>query len=903
MKYNIRIDQVNYLKSALFVALSIFSSITLNAQTDQQFWFVAPEVTSNHGDNPIVFRVSAFSEDANITVSQPANPNFAPISLTIAAGTTETIDLTAFQNLIENQPANQALNKGLLLESSVPVTAYYEVNNFVNPEIFALKGKNALGQTFYTPFPTDYNNGAYTPLAISGFDIVATEDNTQITITPTADLVTHPAGVPFTISLNRGQTYSCISTSTNAATRPVGTSVASNKPIAITLKDDSGALGGCRDLMGDQLVPTGVIGTEYIVMKGFLNSNERAYVLAIENNTEVFLDGNATPVATLNIGQQFPIDIVNPTHYITSSAPVYVLHASGFGCELGSAILPSIQCTGSSSVFFTRSTNEFFGLNIMVRPGSEGSFLLNGSTTLVPASAFTVVPGSSGEWMTAQLSFDDAQIPVGTTSSLLNIATNSELFHLGIINGGNSTGCRYGYFSDFSSTYLGENQTVCINDSLLLDGGEGKDSYLWSTGDTIQQIYVYDPGEYWVVTIKDGCESSDTVNVVQDDPAIDLGDNVVACGSANLVLNPGPGFVDFLWNTNATSSTLNVTSPGTYWIEAFTSAGCRARDTVNVTFNEIPPILNVQFVSPVCEGAPLTLSATDVIGTISWNGPSNFTSSNDQVLFTDVALNQAGNYSVVQTVNGCDSPPAQFNIVVNESSSVSISGDTLICEGEISTLTAEGDFSGIVWSDGSTTESIEVGPGTWTVSSNSAEGCGDTATVVVLLAEPEALFSADPGNTILKGNSVDLSDSSFVFPGTNQVIYSWDFGDGNAALGPQQTYTYADTGTYNVTYVVTNSEGCLDTLISELKVIGDVIVPNVFSPNGDGKNDFFVIGNLEAFKNPAIWIYNRWGKLLYSSDNYQNNWDGEENPDGTYFFVLLLNDPEKEYKGTVFITR
>jgi gliding motility-associated-like protein len=76
-----------------------------------------------------------------------------------------------------------------------------------------------------------------------------------------------------------------------------------------------------------------------------------------------------------------------------------------------------------------------------------------------------------------------------------------------------------------------------------------------------------------------------------------------------------------------------------------------------------------------------------------------------------------------------------------------------------------------------------------------------------------------------------------------------------------------------------------------------------FSPNGDGKNDFFVIGNLEAFKNPAIWIYNRWGKLLYSSDNYQNNWDGEENPDGTYFFVLLLNDPEKEYKGTVFITR
>ena len=134
------------IKSTLFLLLSLIS-LGINAQTDDQFWFVAPEVTSNHGDNPIVIRVSAFAEDADITLSQPANPNFTPINLTVIAGSTESIDLTAFQTLIENQPANQVLNKGLLLESSVPVTAYYEVNNFVNPEIFALKGKNALGQT------------------------------------------------------------------------------------------------------------------------------------------------------------------------------------------------------------------------------------------------------------------------------------------------------------------------------------------------------------------------------------------------------------------------------------------------------------------------------------------------------------------------------------------------------------------------------------------------------------------------------------------------------------------------------------------------------------------------------------------------------------------------------------
>ena len=318
----------------------------LQAQTDTEFWFVAPEVTSGHGDAPIVMRVSASLQAADIVLSQPANPAFVPITLTIPPGTTQSIDLTPFQTQVENQPPDQILDKGILLESSVPVTAYYEVNNGFNPEIFPLKGDNALGIEFYTPFPTNYDNGGYSPAARSGFEIVATEDNTSITINPTADLIGHPAGVPFTITLNRGQTYSLLAVSTTATQRPVGTRITSNKPIAVTLKDDSAALGGCRDLMGDQLVPVGVIGREYIVMKGFLNSEERVYVLATTNNTEVFVDGNVTPNATLNSGEQFTIDVLNSTVFIACSQPVYVLHVSGFGCEMGSAVLPSIECTG-----------------------------------------------------------------------------------------------------------------------------------------------------------------------------------------------------------------------------------------------------------------------------------------------------------------------------------------------------------------------------------------------------------------------------------------------------------------------------------------------------------------------------------------------------------------------------
>ena len=877
-------------------------STVLQAQTDTEFWFVAPEVTSNHGDAPIVMRVSANTSPADITLSQPANPAFIPITLTIPAGTTQSIDLTPFQTLVENQPPDQVLDKGILLESSVPVTAYYEVNNGVNPEIFPLKGGNALGTTFYTPFPTNYDNGAYSPTARSGFEIVATEDNTSITINPTADLIGHPAGVPFTITLNRGQTYSLLAVSTTATQRPVGTRITSNKPIAVTLKDDSAALGGCRDLMGDQLVPVGVIGREYIVMKGFLNSEERVYVLATTNNTEVFVDGNATPNATLNSGEQFTIDVLNSTVFIACSQPVYVLHVSGFGCEMGSAVLPSIECTGSPSVFFTRSTSEFFGLNIMVRTGAEGSFSLNGSTTLVPANAFTPVNGSGGEWLSAQLSFSETDIAIGATSLLANTAQTGELFHLGIIHGGSGSGCRYGYFSDFASTYLGDNRVVCVNDSLLLDAGAGKDSYEWSTGDTTQSIYVQEPGTYWVVTIKDGCESTDTVNVIEEFPDLGLPDSLSGCGVPLLTLTPTNGFNDFLWSDGSTTAEISVNQNGNYFLEALSSAGCRARDTVAVTFAPVPPLPNLQFESPVCSGEDIQLSSPGAQGTVYWNGPQSFSEIGSDVFINNIATSQSGAYFVSQEEDGCRSDSVIFQIDVQQSVSLSFSGDTILCDGASSEIIVLGSDS-LLWNTGSTENTLELEQGNYTVYSTLASGCNDTLEINLLDAEPNANFSAEPELVVLVDTPLLLSDSSTTPAGTELVAFTWNFEGYPSLTGESIQITFSDTGTILLTYVVENDEGCRDTITAVILVIDDVVVPNVFSPNGDGKNDAFSIGNIEAFTNANLVIYNRWGKLIYENAAYQNDWTGDDYPDGTYFYVLDIPKLNKIYKGSVTICR
>ncbi|MBC7776649.1 MAG: IgGFc-binding protein, partial [Phycisphaerae bacterium] len=398
------------LKTASLSLLFTLLSLQAQSQKDTEFWFVAPEISQNFAsgfDNPVAFRFSTYGAPAVVNISQPANPAFPVQTLNIAPNSSGVLQLPPLFQFVENTPPNLVLNKGFLIESTSPITAYYEVigTSPNNPEIFSLKGKNALGTTFYTPFQnvTD-NSSGYTPLPHAAFDIVATEDNTLITITPTRAIVGHAANVPFNITLNRGQTYSGEAQGQLAAQHPTGSKIVSNKPIAVTIKDDllEGAplYGGfCRDLMGDQIVPIEKLGTRYVVQKGLLSGDEYAFVVATQGGTQVKLDGVAAGV--INTGQQINLSFTNGPHFIESSAPVYVLQMTGNNCELAGEILPALDCSGSNSVRFVRSTDEPFYLFLTTRNGFEDGFLLNGNVGLIQASSFQVVPGSSGEFVAA----------------------------------------------------------------------------------------------------------------------------------------------------------------------------------------------------------------------------------------------------------------------------------------------------------------------------------------------------------------------------------------------------------------------------------------------------------------------------------------------------------------------
>ena len=607
---------------ALFVVLGCLGMSSW-AQVDTEFWFVAPEVTATHGDSPVLLRFATFDAPADVVVDMPANGNYGVYNLTIPANSAVSIDLTDSLSWYENQPFNEVLDKGLHITSTTSISAYYEVNMGNNPDIFALKGDNALGTSFHLPFQNFTNNGFSTT---SGFDIVATEANTVVTITPSQDLVGHPAGVPFEVVLPvAGSTYAARAAGSESFQHATGTTVTSNRPVAVTLHDDSasGAMfgGGCLDLMGDQLVPDDVLGTEYVAVHGYLGGHDRLQIVATTNNTSVSVDGAV--VAVLQAGESHSHELNTPSAFIESSAPVAVWQSTGFGCELGGAQLPSVKCTGSNSTVFVRSTPEAMRLNVLVPAGGQGDFLFNGNSGVLTAGMFAPVPGNTN-WLFAQVTTLEGLIQVGQATRIENTST---IFHLGIINGGASSGTRFGYFSDYGALkYQAVNQTLhpCIGDLLTLEVDPIENGLYEWTG----------PNNFSATGIQ-----------------VDL-------GAASLV------------------------DSGTYVVQGFTGECEIENDTIEVVLHSPLPAPGLSGDLEACEGLTVTVGAD--VETVTWTGPNGFTSEGQYVVLPNLTTADAGVYVATMIDPYCpvSSDSLTVTVVTEEDLAVVWDDEKEFCPGQ-----------------------------------------------------------------------------------------------------------------------------------------------------------------------------------------------------------------------------
>ena len=139
--------------------------------------------------------------------------------------------------------------------------------------------------------------------------------------------------------------------------------------------------------------------------------------------------------------------------------------------------------------------------------------------------------------------------------------------------------------------------------------------------------------------------------------------------------------------------------------------------------------------------------------------------------------------------------------------------------------------------------------------------------------------------------------------GTPIYNYVW-----NTVTSTTETLNNISAGSY--TLIVTDNYNCEDTLVINLKCRHELLIPELFSPNGDSKNDNFIIKAIEYYPHNVLQVFNRWGSLVYSKKNYNNEWDGKSNasdtggkallPAGTYYVVLDFGDGEtKPYHGYV----
>lgn len=684
--------------------LQVFANCLL-AQTDTAFWFAAPEIAM-HGtytlDRPIYLRLSAYSISASVTVSQPANSSFSPIIVNIPANTSAVVNLTAFIDVIENKPPDQINNFGIHIGSSAPITAYYEILggettcSTCNPEFFSLKGKNALGTSFWIPMQKTYSNDLnYTPAPYSSFDIVATEDNTTVTILPTQNLTGHSANSAFSITLNKGQTYCASSASVTASLHPTGSKVTSSKPIAVTMKEDLLYISGYgSDIMGDQLIPESKIGTEYIVMKAPQSVNDQAVIVATQNGTQVFVNGILQ--TTLNQAQSYQYALnssATGVAYINTTLPVYLFQLTTCVGETGGAVLPPIGCNGSSNLSITRSTNQPYYIFLITRTGNESNFLFNGTAGVINASSFQSVPGTSNLWQYAIIDLSSVAI-VGSA----NYVTNSTgLFHLGLLQG-LLGGSGYGWFSDFSSlgstTFLEGCDGDVFNLAAIASSGA---TNVWYDGSTANTHNVSQSGVYWVQSTFAGCVRNDTFSLnLKPKLDVNLGNDATICSDTVSLLKVSNNYTSYLWQDSSTESQTVVGTTGLYWVQVDSVGFCGDRDSVYIIINEIyqPGLGND---TTLCIGDTLVLGTFVSGNSYQWNNASSI---------PQLVVTTGGIYSLTVTNGaGCKFVDSVLVDYYSGQPSFSLGSDTTIC----------GDFSkqlfaldGTVWSNGVVASTITI---------------------------------------------------------------------------------------------------------------------------------------------------------------------------------------------------
>ena len=731
---------------------------------------------------PQALIISTEFAQANVSIETADGFTFVQ-NVNVVVGTPVFINIP--DNVVEsNNVGNVERNKGLIIRSDFPIKAAYLVNNRNNKIILSIKGTASLGKAFRVVTPTRISDGDGGERQF--VSVMASEDNTQVNFSD-SPYALQGVTLPLTITLNRGETYMLKTQEGSAAELqgPLGMLITSDKPITVNTGCQHMEARGTTSREGgmDQAIPFERLGTEYVCIRGGINAvQDYVIVMGVENNTNIFLDGNPNPIAKIDAGTAFEVDItgnLGDPHYIRANKPIYAYHITGLGGggEFGMSILPPINpytCVGSKYSEFLRFGGIANHAYAIVPNAGLADLRLNGNLYTVNSVA-NPVPGlgdySVVNWQTNDL------------VNGINVVQSSEPLHLGLIVGDSGDGGTYGFFTEYQA------KVKALDPDILL------------------------PTEYYLVdTVCAEEVLTHTILAESCDPFHEI------IGVENAM-----GTVDF----QAGSMTFDYTAPSDSMLDIFK---VRFRNGLGLTgqvclgiFVAPKPEPTVSQDTTICEGESVPLLASGGIS-YSWDNASLLS---DATIPNPIATPLDSTLFTVTVTNDFQcSETDSVNVFVNVAPPISAGNDTSICEGESLGLLATGGLTytwspGLLLSDSTIADPIAtpLTTTTFTVIGRDNAGCENTDEIEIIL---------NPAPTVVAGN-----DTSICFADTLQLeasgalSYTWETNPSLSDTGIPNPLAFPTTDTeFIVTGVDGNGCEANDSMIIQVLALPIPMVSN-----------------------------------------------------------------------------
>jgi len=447
---------------------------------------------------------------------------------------------------------------------------------------------------------------------------------------------------------------------------------------------------------------------------------------------------------------------------------------------------------------------------------------------------------------------------------------------------------------------LGADGWLCPDSTLVLSPGRGYGNYLWQDGSTADTLLVSTPGTY-SVNVSNSCGVPLNASVViQPAPLgnFSAGSDVSSCRDIPVILQASDGYLDYSWTNSADGSivhsqTVRIT-PGAsiqYIAAAKTTLGCGVKSPVSITITQPMPV-HLGNDTSLCTGDSILLDAGAGFQGYSWNNGATGET---------IHASQVGAYVVkALSPNGCYASDTLQIVQLYSVPVVSLNPLKWLCEDSSRILDAGKGYSSYVWQDGSAASTLQVSTkGAYWVHVTDNNGCtgGDTVAITAIFPNPVGFLVAD---TVICNGYPGIIAAK---PGFS--VYNWSSGETTNAITVRQAG--------DLTLTVTDGHGCSgiqDIAIGTRQCLLGIYFPSAFTPDGNGANDIYrpyVLGNMLRYH---LQIFNRWGELVFATDDYSRGWNGSfkgnMQPGGTFVWMCqyqFSGEAVKMEKGTLLMVR